>query len=124
MHKLTHHPKVLHVDGNTTAAKTLTAILRIYNYDAIHVYTSAEALVWCRLNWPDVVIADLTAEPVDGIQFATRIVSGQPTRKVLFLADPLAASQLLTQSIEANHDFPIFAKPVDPQKIIDYLATV
>ncbi len=124
MHKPTHHPKVLHVDGDTTAAKTLTAILRIYNYDAIHVYTAAEALVWCRLNWPDVVIADLTTESVDGMQFATRIISGQPQRKVVFLADPLAASRLLSESIEANQDFPIFAKPVDPQRIIDFLATV
>ena len=117
-------PKVLHVDGDTTAAKTLTAILRAFGYDAEHVYTAAEALVWCRLSWPDVVIADLAKETMDGIQLAGRIVSGQPNCKVLLLADPAAASTLLRDSTAANYSFPILAKPVDPQKILDFLASV
>ena len=117
-------PKDLHVDGDTTAAKTLTAILRVFGYEAAHVYTAAEALVWCRLNWPDVVIADLAKESMDGIQLAGQIVSGQPNCKVLFLADPVTASTLLRDSVSANHNFPILAKPVDPQKILDFLASV
>src|SRR5258708_39831047 len=116
-------PKVLHVDGDTTAAKTLTAILRVFGYEAEHVYTAAEALVWCRLNWPDVVIADLAKETMDGIQLAGQIVRGQPNRKVLLLADPDVASTLFRDSTEANHNFPIFTKPVDPQKILHFLAS-
>jgi DNA-binding NtrC family response regulator len=117
-------PKVLHVDSDTTSAKTLTSILRVYQYDAVHVYTAAEALVWTRLNWPDVVILDLTTEPSVGIQLAGLIVSDHPECRVLLLADPVTTPTLLNDSIMAYHDFPILAKPVDRQKILDFLAAV
>lgn len=124
MRSASPRPKVLHVDSDTTTAKTLTSILRVYKYDAVHVYTAAEALVWTRLNWPDVVIVDLTTEPLIGIQLAGLIVSDHPDCKVLLLADPVTSTALLKDSIMAYHDFPVLAKPVDRQKIFDFLAAV
>ncbi len=116
--------KVLHIDSDTTVGKTLTAILRIYHYNAVHVYTAAEALVWCRLQWPDVVIVDLTADPTESIQLAALIVSNHPDCKVLLLADNETASKVVKETIMTYYEFPIISKPVDRQKILDFLAKV
>ena len=90
----------------------------------MHVYTASEALVWCRLNWPDVVIVDVTTDPSDAVQLADLIVTNQPACKVLLLAGPGAATTTPPDhSNLTDYAFPALAKPVDPQKILDFLAT-
>lgn len=125
MADLSRRKSVLHVDSDPTS-KTLRTILRLYGYDAVHVYTTAEAIVWCRLNLPDAVIIALPADTAEGINLVSVILDIQPACKVLLLADAITASdQSIGKRLRGeNIVIPILSKPADMQKILDFLIAV
>ncbi len=116
---------VLHVDSDPTS-KTLKTILRLNGYDAAHVYTAAEAIVWCRLNLPDAVIIALPLDSAEGISLVSLILDIHPATKVLLLGDAITVSDpsVGKRLRGENLAIPILSKPVDIQQILDFLAAV
>ncbi len=113
---------VLVVDDEKVIADTLVGILRFHNYDAAAFYNAAEALDWCRDRSPFAVITDVILGSVSGVQLARHLVTKFPQCKVLIISGHAEMCARLLDSKVFNDRFTLFAKPVDPQKILDFLA--
>ncbi len=126
MNRTNLHLKVLVVDSVQSMAQALTVILIEHGYDASPAYGSAEALVSCRLNRPDVVVIGVLPQPDDGVQLAKQILNDHSTCKVLRISDGEFA--LKHDALKRDKDprsthlgSPIRSKPVNSRAILDFL---
>jgi DNA-binding NtrC family response regulator len=115
--------RVLVIDDEKLIADTLVGILRLHNYDAFAVYSAEDALDLCRDQCPAVVITDVILGPISGVQLGIRLVKKFPNCKVLMVSGHAQVCARLPDSKAFSDHFTIFAKPVDPQKILDFLAS-
>ena len=114
--------RVLVVDDEHLIADTLRMILLGRGYDASAVYSAEEALDWCRTQCPDVLITDVIMGPMNGIQLAERLAESLPECKALLISGTPATSDLLGElTVSGDYRFPILAKPVHPQVILDFI---
>ena len=116
--------RVLVVDDETIIADTLALILRAVGYDAERLYSAEAALGWCHDNCPDVVITDVVIGGMNGIDLAKRLADFLPDCKVLLVSGHVTTSPLIQDSIAGGYNFPILSKPVHPQQILDFLASI
>ena len=115
--------KVLVVDDEHLIADTLRMILLGRGYDASAVYSAEEALDWCHTHCPDVVITDVVMGQMNGIQLAERLAETLPNCKALLISGHAATSDLLGELTgSGDYRFPILAKPVHPELILDFIA--
>ncbi len=115
---------VLVVDDEHLIADTLRMILEQRGNDATAVYSAEEALDWCSTHRPDLVITDVIMGEMNGIQLAVRLAESLPDCKVLLISGHMSTSVLLEDLCASGYLFPIIAKPVHPQTILDFVATV
>jgi DNA-binding NtrC family response regulator len=116
--------RVLVVDDEVIIADTLTTILRQRGYDAHTAYSAERALEWCRDKLPKAVITDVIMGPMNGVQLAIHLANTLPDCKVLILSGHVLAASSIADSIARGYEFPILAKPVHPQEILDFLESV
>jgi DNA-binding NtrC family response regulator len=116
--------RVLVVDDEQIIANTLAAILRHHDYDASAVYSAEDALDWCRKRAPDVAISDVFMGPINGVQLALQLEEKFPDCKVLLISGHAHISGRLLGPDSSGDHFTLFDKPVRPQRILDFLATV
>lgn len=115
------HASVLVVDDERIIADTLSAILRHEDYEAHSVYSAEEAILWCDRQRPDIVITDVIMGPMNGIELAIHLARTQPACKVLLISGNASTLSLLDDEVVRNFQFPIFAKPVHPTRLLEYL---
>ena len=116
--------RILVVDAAQSMAQALSVILIENGYDASPANSAAEALLSCRLNWPDVVIIGALLGPMDGTQLAMRIVTGRPECKVLRISDDVVPLALPRKSSWDDHEVPFPARPINSRAILSYLDSV
>jgi DNA-binding NtrC family response regulator len=114
--------KVLVVDDEVIIADTLRLILASRGYEAFAVYNAEEALDWCRNGCPDVVITDVIMGPMNGVELAVRLAESLPECKVLLISGHAVTSSLLEDAPARGLNFPIMAKPVHPEQILEFVA--
>jgi FixJ family two-component response regulator len=61
---------------------------------------------------------------MNGVELAKRLADFNPDCKVLLVSGHIAASPLIQDSIAGGYNFPVLAKPVHPQQILDFLASI
>ena len=115
--------RVLVVDNDKGLADNLVEILRTQNYDASAFYNAAEAKDWCRDRCPFAVITEAMMGPTSGVQLAVHLARRFPECKLLMLSGHAQVCKRLSESKGFDNHFTIFAKPVDPQRILDFLAS-
>jgi DNA-binding NtrC family response regulator len=115
--------RVLVIDDEKLIADTLVGILRLHNYDASAVYSAEDALDLCRDHCPAVVITDVIMGPISGVQLGIRLIKKFPDCRVLMISGHVQVCTRLPDSKAFSDHFTIFAKPIDPQKILDFLAS-
>jgi len=109
------------VDNDRVIADTLVGILRIHNYDACAVYSAEDALGLCRDRCPYAVITEVLLGPMSGVQLGIQITKRLPSCKVLMMSGNSQVCARLPDSKSFSDHFTLFAKPIDPQKILDFL---
>ena len=129
MNRTFPHLRVLVVDAAQSMAQALSVILTENGYDASPANSAAEALLSCRLNWPDVVIIGALLGPMNGTQLAMKIVTSHPECRVLRISDDaVPAIQLNEQSSKErgweDYEVPVPAKPINSRAVLSYLDTV
>jgi DNA-binding NtrC family response regulator len=110
------------VDDEPIIAETLATILKLHSYDTASAHSAEEAIALCRALRPDAVISDVVMGKMNGIELAYHLSATIPECKVLLVSGNVLTDSLLEQSPAAAVDFPLLAKPVHPQMVLDFLA--
>lgn len=124
MNDQTSSRRVLIVDDEEVIADTLKLILRMHGYDAASVYNAEEAVAWCRAHRPDFLITDVVMGAMNGIELAHYVVSLYCDCKPLLISGNTLTESLLAGFATSGKSFPILPKPVHPETILGFLATL
>ena len=117
----TDRRRVLVVDDDRTIADTLVMILQKKEFDVRVAYSGEEAAQAALTFKPDAMIADVIMGPMDGVALAVYLAQSLPACKVLLVSGHMAAAQLLEESRTRGYDFELLAKPVHPDRILEFL---
>src|SRR5205823_10727443 len=115
-------PRVLVVDDNRDAAKSLSLILETWGCEVRVAYDGSEALETARTYRPNVVLLDIKMPRMDGYQVA-RQLRREKRGDGLTLVAMTGSSQDedRDRALEAGFDY-FMIKPVDPGDLRDLLA--
>ncbi len=111
-------PKVLVVDDERVIADTLAMILNQHGYEALPVYTGAQAVEQARELRPELIISDVIMPDMNGIEAAISIREFLPDCKILLFSGQAATADLLETARREGHEFEILAKPVHPTDLL------
>lgn len=109
---------VLVIDDEPVIADTLVHILRNAGFAALAAYDGQSALESAKVAPPQVVIADVGLGRMNGVDVAMAIEDSVPDAKALLLS---AGADFvdLSRARALGHDFPMLAKPVSPNQLLD-----
>ena len=114
-------PKVLVVDDERVIADTLAMILNQSGFQAKAVYSGETALEMASTYEPDMLIADVIMNDLNGIDAAIQIRALLPKIKILLFSGQAATADLLEKARSQGYEFEIMAKPVHPQELMNRL---
>jgi len=113
--------RVLVVDDDHIVADSLALIVRGRGFESRAVYSGEDAAE-VALAWkPDAVIADVIMGKLDGVALAMYLAEALPSCKVLLISGNLDAVEMMNKSKEPGRGFPLLAKPVHPDHILEFL---
>jgi len=117
-----HRLRVLVVEDNQDTATSLAMVLRLSGYD-VRVAFDAPAALKEVAEWsPDAAILDIGLPSLDGYEVARKLRAMPREKRILLLAVTAYATQEdRRRSFEAGVNLH-FAKPADPQQLLDVLA--
>jgi DNA-binding NtrC family response regulator len=108
-------------DNERIIADSLALILRGKGFDSRSVYSGEDAAE-LAVGWkPDVVITDVVMGKMDGVALAIYLTQVLPSCRVILVSGNPSTEVLIDESKSLGHDFPIMAKPVHPDSILEFL---
>ena len=116
--------RVLVVDDNVDAARTMAMLLELEGYQVECAFDGQQALDCVRDRPPDVLLLDIGLPRLDGLEVARRLraQSGEAARKRLLVAvSGYGRDQDRAQALQAGFDLH-FTKPADPEQLLQVLA--
>lgn len=122
MAQLRERARVLIVDDEWQITNTLVKIFSNRDYEARGVY-SAEQARELVIDWsPDLAILDVLLPQMNGIEFAILLRVEFPRCRLLLFSGETATQELVDASTAQGHSFDIMAKPVHPERLLDWAA--
>lgn len=109
---------VMIVDDNTYIVEGLIAILKRRDYQVISAKEGAECLKMLKTVTPDVILLDLTMEPMDGWEILEKIKGDQVTRHIpviIFSGREISADEKQEHSTYVE-DYMV--KPLNPKNLL------
>ena len=116
--------RVLVVDDNVDAARTMAMLLELEGYQVECAFDGQQALDCVRDRPPDALLLDIGLPRLDGLEVARRLraQSGEAARKRLLVAvSGYGRDQDRAQALKAGFDLH-FTKPADPEQLLQVLA--
>ncbi len=117
-------PRILIVHDERIIADTLAQILAQSGYQAKAVYSGEQAVQAASESSPDVLIADVVMQEMNGVEAALLIRQICPQCHVLLFSGQATTVDLLSRAGTDGHPFEILAKPVSPQVLLARLKTM
>jgi PAS domain S-box-containing protein len=113
--------RVLVVDDNVDAAETIAMVLRLYGHQVSCVYDGPSALTAAEQDPPDIMVVDIGLPGINGYEVATRIRE-DPRLKAIPLVALTGYGQAQDRVLARRAGFDAhMTKPVDPEKLDEYL---
>jgi len=113
--------KVLVIDDERTVADTLVLVLNYGGFDAVATYSGEDGLQLAKHGGYNYMITDVMMEPMNGIQVAIAMRALCPDCKILLMSGNEQTAALLAAAERDGHQFDIFAKPIHPSYLFDFL---
>jgi DNA-binding NtrC family response regulator len=111
-------PRVLVVDDDEAVATSLTLILNKFGFEAVAAFSGTSAIELAHRAHFDMLVTNFVMSPVDGVRTAIVFRNINPASQIfLITGTPEAAREQMT-SANAEWDFRIFAKPIDPAQLV------
>jgi DNA-binding response OmpR family regulator len=115
--------RILVVDDDRGIADSLECIFSMSGYEAVAVYSAAEALERARTFHPDVVIADVVMPPgQSGIDLAAELRNRNSGCGIILLSGNAGTQELLTQAGSNMDGVLVLAKPFPPRELLAIVA--
>lgn len=114
--------RVLVVDDDIRVADSIVQILIIRGYNAVGAYSAEVAMKMAEKLKPQVVISDVAMGPVSGIELAIHIREHHPDCRVLLISGIIGPSTHAPGAIAQRLKLHFMAKPVDPARILEFVA--
>jgi DNA-binding NtrC family response regulator len=115
--------RVLVVDDDMRVADSIVQILVTSGYTAVGAYSAEAAMKMAEKLDPQVVISDVVMGPVSGIELAIHIREHHPDCRVLLISGYSAPAGHNSGGVAKGAKLQFMAKPVDPVRILDFVAT-
>jgi two-component system cell cycle response regulator CpdR len=113
--------RVLVVDDERTIADTLVRILNQSGFRSSAAYDGSSALDHLQSGCPEILLSDVILPGMSGVEIAKRAVAQCPEMKVFFISGQAASLDILSKAKKSGLDFELFAKPTDPEELIQAL---
>jgi DNA-binding NtrC family response regulator len=114
-------PRVLVVDDERLLADTTAAILRRTGFNAKTAYDAFAALELSGSFHPDYLLTDIMMPGMNGVELAIAMTKMHPATKILLISGQAGISDILAGSREKGYEFPLLAKPVHPETLVEGL---
>ena len=111
-------PLILVADDEPLVRSTIVEILRSEGYDAVGAKDGVEAVACAHKIQPDIFLADVAMQKMNGIEAAKQIKRLSPKTRIICFSGHAATSELLAKAKEQGHDFECLAKPIKPEVLI------
>lgn len=120
----TRYPRVFVVDDQRSIADSICRILEVRGYEAHARYSSSEILELISEIPPDLLIADVALDPnsINGIDLAIYVQRFYPECGVILISGNPDSFELHNRARLEGHAFPLLAKPVPPERLLDEVA--
>ena len=116
--------RVMIVDDNVDAARTLQMFLHASGHDVFVEYKAADAFKRARIDMPGVCLLDIGLPDMDGNELARRLrMIPEMAGTVLIAVTGYGQEQDREKSFEAGFDYH-FVKPIDTAKLAALLAEI
>jgi CheY-like chemotaxis protein len=112
-------PSILVVDDERLLADTTAAILRRAGFRTQTAYEGLGALEILASFRPDYLLTDIMMPGLNGVELAITTAQKYPRTKILLFSGQAGIADILDDSRARGFDFPLLAKPVHPEKLID-----
>ncbi len=116
--------RVLIIDDEKRITDTLALILRARGYDTATAYDGLSGIEVCAQFSPDLVVSDVVMPGMNGIDMAIAIYTRFPQCKVLLCSGQAATATMIEDARDRGHHFPLLAKPVHPEQLLDTIAEI
>jgi len=114
--------RILVVEDNRDAAESLGLFLELCGFGVTLAYTGPEGLEAAKSVHPDIVLCDIGLPGMDGFQVAGALRRNPETAEVRLIAvTGYGQEEDRRRALEAGFDVHL-VKPVDPEKLLGYLA--
>lgn len=109
------------VDDEIQICDTLADVLNGAGFSVMPVHSGASAVKWARHISPDIVLCDVNMPTMNGIEVAQAIREFLPTCRIVLFSGQVNAPNLVAEAVAAGHSFELLSKPIDPERLIEFL---
>lgn len=114
-------PTILVVDDLRMIADTTTMVLNRSGFRAESAYSAQSALEMAHKLKPDYLLTDIMMPGMNGVELGIRVRSQLPATVIVLISGQVGITDLLRQAKEEGHEFNLLAKPIHPEKLLDFL---
>lgn len=114
-------PRILIADDEKVIADSLVKILSNNGYEAHAVYSGEDAVETAVRIRPDIVLTDVVMGLMSGVVAGMMIRRSVPECRVILISGQAGITPLLQIGESKGHVFELLAKPIDPDRLLEYL---
>lgn len=119
--RLLRKPTILVVDDQQMLADTTTMVLNQSGFRAHRAYSGQSALEMALDLKPDYLLTDVLMPGMNGVDLAICVRNQLPATVIVLISGQAGITDLLHQAKEGGYEFNLLAKPVRPEKLLEYL---
>ena len=117
----TAKPTILVVDDQHIIADTTAEVLNRSGFRATRAYNGHSALDMALELKPDYLLTDIMMPGMNGIELAITIQQQLPATLIVLFSGQAGITDILRQAEDNGHEFSLLAKPIHPEKLLEYL---
>jgi CheY-like chemotaxis protein len=114
-------PTILVVVDQHLIADTTRMVLSQSGFHAECAYGGQSALEMALKLKPDYLLTDIVMPGMHGVDLAIHVRNQLPATIIVLLSGQAGITDLLREAKDGGYEFNLLAKPIHPEKLLDYL---
>jgi CheY-like chemotaxis protein len=114
-------PTILVVDDQHMIADTTAEVLNRSGFRAMRAYSGDSALKMAVELKPDYLLTDIMMPGMNGVELAIAVQQQLPATLIVLISGQAGITDILREAQNNGHQFSLLAKPIHPEKLLEYL---